>query len=66
MLYKSANELLSSIRDKKISSVELLEALLRRIENINPQINAVVTLDSERALKKAKEADTGVFSMAYP
>ena len=58
MLYKSANELLSSIRDKKISSVELLEALLRRIENINPQINAVVTLDSERALKKAKEADT--------
>ena len=38
MLYKSANELLSSIRDKKISSVELLEALLRRIDNINSEM----------------------------
>ena len=55
MLYKSATELINSIKDRKISSVELLEALLNRIESINPKINAVVTLDSDRAMEKAKK-----------
>jgi len=62
MLYKSATELINSIKGRKISSVELLEALLNRIESINPKINAVVTLDSDRAMEKAKKADEDLIS----
>ena len=53
MIYKDASELVNLIKNKNLSSVELLETFLDRIEKINPEINAVVTLDAERALQKA-------------
>jgi amidase len=52
-----ASELAAAIRAKRISSRELLEAYLARIERINPSINAVVTLDAGRALDAAAAAD---------
>ena len=39
------------------SALEVVEAHLRRIEEVNPRINAVVQLDAERALAQAREAD---------
>src|SRR5208337_3379646 len=36
---------------------ELVSAFLERIENLNPKINAIVTLVEERALEEAEEAD---------
>ena len=50
-------ELASAIRDRRISSRELLGEYLRRIETINPALNAVVTIDAERAFDAAYRAD---------
>jgi Asp-tRNA(Asn)/Glu-tRNA(Gln) amidotransferase A subunit family amidase len=42
-------ELFRSIRRNELSSVEVTEYFLERIERRNPAISAVVTLDPERA-----------------
>ena len=53
----SAEELSAALREKRISSRELLETYLDRIERLNPVLNAVVTLDAERAIEAARAAD---------
>jgi amidase len=49
--------LAEAIRNRKVSSRELLDLYLQRIADINPSINAVVTLDAERAMEQAGAAD---------
>src|SRR4028118_886097 len=56
-LFTSARNLASMIQAKKISSVELTEMYFKRIDEVNPQINAVVLQCKERALMEAKMAD---------
>jgi len=56
-LTQSASELVKQLKNKNISAVELLEAHLDQISSINPDINAVVTLDEERARERAAAAD---------
>ena len=56
-LTQSASELAKQLKNKDISAVELLEAHLDQISSINPDINAVVTLDEERARERAAAAD---------
>jgi amidase len=56
-LFTSAKNLAAMIQSKKISSVELTELYLKRIELVNPKINAVVLMCRERALMEAKMAD---------
>lgn len=55
--FLSATELLDELRGKRISSSELLEHYLDRVERHNPDVNAVVTLDTERAREQAAAAD---------
>jgi amidase len=45
------------VRRKEVSSRELTELLLARIDAINPDVNAVVELRHEEALKEADAAD---------
>lgn len=52
-----AVELLAKLRAREISARELAEVCLERIERLNPQLNAVATLDAERALARAGELD---------
>ena len=54
---QSATELANAIRAKDVSSRELLELYLERIDKMNPAINAVVTLDADRARDAAAAAD---------
>ncbi len=54
---RSATEQLGMLRDGEVSSVELLDHHLERNERIGPEINAIVTLDVDRARAKAAEAD---------
>jgi aspartyl-tRNA(Asn)/glutamyl-tRNA(Gln) amidotransferase subunit A len=58
--YKDATELASLIRGKQLSSREVVQAHLDRIEAINPKINAIVTLLTEDALKGSDAADRAV------
>ncbi len=58
--FKSASELAASIRDREISSRELLDHFLARVERLNPRLNAVVTLDVERARDRAYRADAAL------
>jgi amidase len=54
---RSATELAAAIRAKEVSSRELLDGYLDRVERLNPALNAVVTLDVERARAAADAAD---------
>lgn len=51
------SEAQKKLRKKEISSVELTNAYLDRIEKYDSQINSFVTVTREEALKNAKEAD---------
>ncbi|MER6947826.1 amidase [Nonomuraea sp. NPDC000554] len=55
--YLTATEMARLVRAGQVSAVELLQAHLDRIEQVNPQVNAVVTLAAEQALDAAKAAD---------
>lgn len=48
---------LEDLKNKKYSSVELTKAYLKRIKELEPRINAFVTITEEEALKNAKDAD---------
>jgi amidase len=54
---KSATELAKLIRGRAVSPVEVVEAYLRRIERLNPALNAIVTL-SPRVLDQARAAES--------
>ena len=54
--FRSATELVAAIRGKEISSTELAECYLDRIEVVNPGLGAVVTVAAERACAEAGEA----------
>jgi amidase len=53
----AAVELAGAIRTRVVSSREVVEAHLRRIEAVNPPINAITTLRADQALAAAAEAD---------
>lgn len=49
--------LLMALERREVSSVELLEAMQANIERLNPAVNAVVAMDTERAIAEATAAD---------
>ena len=55
--FAMATELTRAVRDRKISSRELLDHVLARVEQRNPGLNAVVALDIDRARAAAGAAD---------
>jgi amidase len=60
ILYASAVRMARAVREKQISSEELVRAHLDRIEGVNPKLNAVVQIAHERALAEARQADHAV------
>ncbi|MGI5468759.1 amidase [Streptomyces sp. CA-132043] len=55
--YAPATELAARIRKRELSAREVVQAHLDRIEHVNPQVNAVVTIDPDGALAAARDAD---------
>ncbi|MQA15313.1 MAG: amidase [Pseudonocardiaceae bacterium] len=55
--FTPATDLAGALRRREIASRELLNHYLGRIERDNPALNAVVTLDEERARRQAWAAD---------
>jgi amidase len=54
---RSAVELAGALRNREVSAREVLGAHLARIAETDPAINAIVTLEPERALAQAAAAD---------
>ena len=53
----SATQVAEAIRTHKITSEEAVVAFLEKICALNPELNAVVTVDAKAALQRAREAD---------
>ncbi len=56
---KSLTRLAELIRNGEVSPVEVLQACLDRIDQLNPKLNALVTIASD-AMEKAKQAEAAV------
>ena len=56
MLDKSIIEIYEALKKKEIKPIDLVEEAFNRIEK-NKELNAYITLDKERAIKRAKELE---------
>jgi amidase len=63
---ETATDLAARIRRREISAVEVMDAHLARIEQVNPLLNAIVTLDADGARLAAAEADRRLAAGAAP
>jgi amidase len=59
LMFRSPAELAGLIREGELTSTELVESCLQRIEALEPSINAFTHVASERALADAKEIPAG-------
>src|SRR5205814_9216787 len=57
IVFSSTTQLAAAIRAGQVSAVEVLEAHLTQIDKHNPALNAIITIDAERARERAREAD---------
>ena len=62
LCFTPATELSPLIRRKELSPVELIDAVLARIEACEPRINAFATLTAERAREAAKRAEAALMT----
>lgn len=60
LVFASANAQALAIRERRISSEELVSACIHRIGEVNPKLNAVVQLTAEEALREARRADAAL------
>src|SRR5215469_13593938 len=60
LAFTPAVELAGLIRQKKLSPVELMTALLSRIEALNPRVNAFAYLAADAAMDAAKRAEAAL------
>lgn len=60
VLFGSATQLAQAIRSGQLTALEVLEEHLAQVSRCNRQINAIVTLDADRARQRAKEADAAL------
>jgi amidase len=57
LTFAPAHHLAQMIRDRRVSSLEVVEAYLFKISQHNSQLNAICTLDAEKARSRATAAD---------
>ncbi len=60
ILFMSATEIAAKIRNKEVTSYEVVSAYLQQIDAQNGIFNAVVLVDKENALRQAKLADEAI------
>lgn len=57
MLNFSLTEAAAAVRERRVSAEELTRACVDRIETMQPRINAIISVKTERALAMARAAD---------
>jgi aspartyl-tRNA(Asn)/glutamyl-tRNA(Gln) amidotransferase subunit A len=60
MINASLKQLSQALAAKQISSVELTQLFLDRINRLNPTLNAFITVDTEKSLNSARAADARI------
>lgn len=60
IIYASAAALAQAIRAKELSSEDVVDAYLKRIEAVNPKLNAVVQVTVDAARDQARQADAAL------
>ena len=60
--YLSASQALEMFKNKTLSPVELLIEIKKRIDDVNPKINAFNFIQFEESLKQAKASRNKIFS----
>jgi amidase len=60
ILYRSAFDLASAIKSGELTSSQVLEFFLDRVDKFNPSLNIVVAQDRDRARQRAAAADAAV------
>ncbi len=58
--YLTIAEAAALIKSKKLSPVELTEALLSRVDRLNPVLNAYITITADFAIAQAREAEAEI------
>jgi aspartyl-tRNA(Asn)/glutamyl-tRNA(Gln) amidotransferase subunit A len=65
LTFRPAHELGALLRDREVSPVELANAFLDRIDELNPRLNAFITVTAEVARERAREAEREIASGGY-
>jgi len=60
LIYASATTLAKAIQSKEVTSEEVINAHLERIQEVNPKLNAVVQLTADSAREQARKADAAL------
>ena len=60
IVFAPARDLVRRLRERRLGAEELMSRFLARIEEVNPAVNAIVTLDPEAALEGARAADAAL------
>jgi amidase len=60
ILFESASHLASEIKKGEITSVQVVSAYIEQIEMQNNTYNAIVLLNKEKALERARQADSAI------
>jgi Asp-tRNA(Asn)/Glu-tRNA(Gln) amidotransferase A subunit family amidase len=61
LAFASIEQIGKVFRKRKLSPVELTKLMLARIEQLNPKLNAYITVTAELALAQAKRAEAELF-----
>jgi aspartyl-tRNA(Asn)/glutamyl-tRNA(Gln) amidotransferase subunit A len=62
LAFASIEEIARLFRKRKLSPVELTKLILARIDQLNPKLNAYITVTSDLALAQAKKAEIELFA----
>jgi len=62
LAFASIDEIGKLFRTRKLSPVELTKLMLDRIEQLNPKLNAYLTVTAELALAQAKKAESELYA----
>ncbi len=56
----SVSDMISGLKQKHFSAVELIQAHIKRIKNTNQEFNSVIRLDEDAAIQQAKGVDAKI------
>src|SRR5215813_6544204 len=65
LVFMNARELAGLIKSRKVSPVEVVQTYLDRIQELNPKVNAFITVTEDQALDRARQAERDIRAGRY-